>query len=196
MGPAGSARRVVVGGLATVAVLAAVLVAGCSSQVAGRGTLAEGAGPIPSGPGRAGPGTAAPSTSGPPPAPTTTATATTAPAPTAPAGAIPAAFAGIWTGSVDQPGSVLPRWDAVLGLPQGRTTGTFKVGSFCSGVVTVLSASQVLLVGREVIISDPGNKCAAAGMITLQRTGANQVRMRWVDSDHADNTASGTLTRG
>jgi hypothetical protein len=97
---------------------------------------------------------------------------------------------------MNQPGSVLPHWAAVLVLPQGRSTGTFTVAGFCRGVVTVQVANQTVVRGLEVINSDPNNKCAASGTFVLQRTGTNRASLRWVDSDHPDNTASGTLTRG
>ena len=116
--------------------------------------------------------------------------------PTTPAGpAIPVGFAGTWSGPVRQPNSVIPRWTAVLQLPHGQRAGTFTIAGYCRGPAVVLSASRTRLVLREIISSDPGNRCAASGTITLDAVGGGRLRMSWVDADHRDNTASGTLTR-
>jgi hypothetical protein len=182
----------------------AVLLAGCSAQIAGTGTLAADARPPAAGPSGAAPTgpaatprpTALTTTQPPVPPPTTGPGSTTGSAAPSPRpGTIPAAFAGVWTGVAAQPGSTLPSWTARLVLPAGGTAGTFAVGTFCLGRVTVQAASQTRLVAREVIVSDPSDRCAEAGTITLDRTDANQVRMRWVDATRADNTASATLSR-
>jgi hypothetical protein len=46
-----------------------------------------------------------------------------------------------------------------------------------------------------VIVSDPSDRCAAAGNITFDRIGGSRARLRWVDAAHSDNIATGTLTR-
>ncbi len=180
--------------------LAGCLLGGCAETVAGRGALQEG--PFPgrpsAGPGTAGPGTPAPPsppTPAPTPTPTRTVTATPAPPRTPPPGTVPAEFAGTWTGPVTQPRSAIPRWTARLVLARGRRSGTFVVSGFCRGSMTLLAVSRTRLVAREVISSDPQNRCAASGTVTLRRTAADRATMRWVDSDHPDNVASGTLTR-
>lgn len=190
MAAARSARRVAAGGLVACALLAcAMLAAGCQTQVAGKGTIAAASSQATT---TSAPGTPTSTAS---PTPTATPTADPTTTPPAPANTVPAAFAGTWTGRADQPGSVLPHWSAVLVLPQGRTAGTFAVATFCTGVATVLAATQTRLIAREVITSDPRDKCAASGIITVQRTAANRATMRWVDTDHPDNTATATLVR-
>jgi hypothetical protein len=182
MRAARDARRPVVG-----VVACAVLAAGCVSHVAGTGTYAAGAGPPTTTP------AAEPTT--PPASAPVAPTSTAVPAPSAPPSSVPAVFAGTWTGQANQPGSVLPRWNAVLVLTEGRPLGTFTVVGFCSGVIAVHTADQTRLVGREIITSDPQNTCAASGTLTVLRTGPDRANLRWVDDTHADNVATAILTR-
>lgn len=169
---------------------AAVLLAGCSTTVAGQGALAPEA-LVPAGP-----------TARPTPARTSTATATPAPAPAprpaprpAPA-TVPAGFAGTWQGPVAQPRGSITRWTAQLRLPAKQRAGTFAIAGYCRGTATVLAASRTRLVLREVISSDPRNTCAASGLIRLTPSGDGRLRFSWVDADHPDNTATGLLRRG
>jgi hypothetical protein len=173
-------------GVLTAAVLAT---AGCDTQVVGRPTFAEPPRPAttPAAQPTGTPSTTGPATTGPAP--------TTQPSSTPAAGTVPTEFGGTWTGNMSQPNSVLPHWLATLVLTAGRSGGTFTVGTICHGPVVVLSASPTRLTLREVIGSDPTNRCAASGTITMQRTSPIRATMRWVDSDHADNIATGTLGR-
>jgi hypothetical protein len=180
MGASRGVRPAAVGVL-TAAVLAT---AGCDTQVVGRPTFAEPSRPATT-PAAAPTGT--PSTTGPAP--------TTQPSSTPAAGTVPTEFGGTWTGNMNQPNSVLPHWLATLVLTAGRNGGTFTVGTICRGLVVVLSASPTRLTLREVIVSDPTSRCAASGTIAMQRTSPIRATMRWVDSDHADNIATGTLGR-
>ncbi|MEN3356286.1 MAG: molecular chaperone DnaK [Mycobacteriales bacterium] len=172
-------------GRAVAAVLAGcLLAAGCSDTVVGHGDYLADPGTV----------TATPTGSPSPPTPTPT-PSRPGPTATSASGTVPAIFGGTWRGPVSQPGSVIPAWNAQLVLPAGKPVGTFTVVSFCSGSVAVLSASPAQLVLREVITSDPRNKCAASGTMTLRRTAANRATMHWVDSDHPDNVADGNLTK-
>ena len=187
-------RRVAVGGLAVCLLVAT----GCESELAGTGGYAEAGLPTP-GPSTAGPASTpatstASGTSGPPSSPTRTATPRPAPSTTVP-GTIPAAFAGTWTGPMRQPTGVITSWTAVIVLRTGTRSGVFNASPYCRGTYVVLAASKIRLVLREVTTSDPSNRCAASGTVTLGKTSATRARARWVDSDHADNTATGILTR-
>jgi hypothetical protein len=168
------------------AAVAAVLVAGCTTTVAGEGQLAAEA-LLPATTTTAAP-TSAPATT---PAPTTTAAPTT---PSKPPNTIQAPFAGTWSGPVRQPTGVIPRWTAVLSLPAGRPAGTFSIAGVCRGPALVVSAARTKLVLREIISSDPTSRCAASGTITLVPSGG-RLRMTWVDADHPTNKASGVLTK-
>ncbi len=176
--------RAVAGALA-----GSLLVAGCSTAVAGRGDYLEGLGTV----------TATSTVDSPEPAPTApTGTAPRAAptgAPSAAPGTVPASFGGTWRGQVKQPSGVVSAWTAQLVLPVGRQIGTFTIVSLCSGIASVVSASPSRLVLLEVIASDPQDRCAASGTITLQRTAANRATLRWVDTDHPDNTATGNLNK-
>jgi hypothetical protein len=94
-----------------------------------------------------------------------------------------------------QPTGVITTWTAIIVLRQGAKTGAFSVAPYCRGGFVVIAASSTRLVLRDVITSDPSNRCAASGTIRMRRTGANRATASWVDADHADNTAAGTLTR-
>jgi hypothetical protein len=172
--------RAVAGALA-----GSLLVAGCSTAVAGHGDYLEGLGTV----------TATSTVDSPEPAPPPPTSTTPTAAPTAAPGTVPASFGGTWRGQVKQPTGVVSAWTAQLVLPVGRQIGTFTVVSLCSGIASVVSASPSRLVLLEVIASDPQNRCAASGTITLQRTAANRAKLRWVDTDHPDNTATGNLSK-
>lgn len=166
---------------------AAVLLAGCSSTVAGQGALApEALTPVER--------TPVEQTSAPTPTGTPGPTPTTAPAPRLPT--VPAGFAGSWQGPVTQPGSTIPRWTAQLRLTGGRREGVFVIAGHCRGTTAVLASARTRLVLQEVVSSDPGNVCAASGTITLAPSGDGRLRFRWVDRDRSDNVATGLLRRG
>ena len=80
-------------------------------------------------------------------------------------------FAGTWTGPVTQPRSAIPRWTAMLVLARGGRSGTFVVSGFCRGSMTLLAVSRTRLVAREVISSDPQNRCAASGTVGVPPVG-------------------------
>ena len=167
---------------------AAVLLAGCSTTVAGSGALApEALTPVQ----QAAP---PPASATPPPTPTPAPTSTGGPAPRLPT--VPAGFAGSWQGPVTQPGSTIPAWTAQLRLTGGRREGVFVIAGYCRGSTAVLASARTRLVLQEVISSDPRNVCAASGTITLTPSGDGRLRFRWVDRDHPDNIATGLLRRG
>jgi hypothetical protein len=174
-----------------VASVAACLLAGCDGSTGGRGSLAEEATTAPAtpAPDPATPGN--PAGSGDPPGPESTVPST----PTAPAGTIPAEWAGTWTGIVNQPASVLPQWTAVVVLPGAQPAGALTVDGRCRAEVRMLAATTTRLVARTVTISDPGVVCAAAGTATMVRISDDQASLTWIDADHAENVATGTLTR-
>ena len=170
---------------------AAVLLAACSTTVAGEGTLAPEA-LVPAGPPTASPATASPTRApAPTPAPAPTRTAPRTPPP----GTVPTAFAGHWRGRMAQPRGVITGWTAGLRLTAGGRTGSFSITGYCRGTVTVVAVGRSRLVLREVITSDPRNRCAASGIVRLTPAGAGRLRMTWEDGDHSWNTASGVLSK-
>jgi hypothetical protein len=48
---------------------------------------------------------------------------------------------------------------------------------------------------REVISSDPQDRCADSGVVTLQRTSGTRANFRWVDDADPTNIATGALLR-
>jgi hypothetical protein len=109
--------------------------------------------------------------------------------------AVPAHFGGTWRGTVEQPGSSIPRWIAVVTISAGAVQGSFTIEDHCSGFADVVAVSGTKLVLLEEITSDPSGTCADRGVVELVPAGKNRLRMRWVDSGQDTNVATGILTR-
>jgi hypothetical protein len=176
------------------AVLAGVFGTGCASDVSGTGLYAESPAtqlPVPG-------GTETPSgTPDPTPSTSPSTQPSQLPASSAPPAvpSFPAAFAGSWTGQINQPSSTLPQWTALLTMPGGTMQGTFEIAGYCKGVLTLLSTSANRLIAVERITSDPKDVCANSGGVTLELSGANRATFRWVDYSDNGNVATGTIAR-
>jgi predicted Ser/Thr protein kinase len=121
----------------------------------------------------------------------------TSPGPgTSPANAIPARFAGIWAGAAVQANGVVSRWAATLVLPAGATVGRFTITTIpCYATVTVTDTTRTRIVLAETVNSNPAGRCAASGIISLDRTGLLRARLVWQDAGDPGNTAVGTFIR-
>lgn len=110
----------------------------------------------------------------------------------------PPAFAGTWSGKLEQPPGSGNTLATTLRLTSGSRTGTFTLpGLDCRAVVTVL---QVRPDGRQLVLderitADPGNLCAPAASIVVTLTSSRVIDMRWQDARNAGNTAAGRLSR-
>lgn len=173
-------------------VAAALTVAACTATVDGTGRAADGVTGSTTGPSTA---TRPPTSPIPPP--------TVPPAPTSPKVtrppadplAVPPVFGGTWRGTMNQPGSLIPRWTAVIAFSIGDVRGSFSIQGFCSGFADVVAVSGTKMVIQEQITSDPSGKCADLGVVELVPAGKDRVRARWVDGAQSTNVATGTLTR-
>ena len=117
-------------------------------------------------------------------------------APPAPDDTIPAWFAGTWDGVAHQANGVVTQWAATLVLPEGATTGTFSISTIqCHARVTVTHVTSIRIVLSERLDANPSGKCAASGVISLDRTGMLRARMFWEDASDPANVATGVLIR-
>ncbi|WP_460369321.1 hypothetical protein, partial [Actinocorallia lasiicapitis] len=126
------------------------------------------------------PATAASTTSG-----TPTASASATPAPT---NGVPAAFAGTWTGTVND--NLGGSFTLTLTVREGTTRGTFAAsgGSLCNQPISFTRMRN----GSVVLYLVPANNCGD-GTITLTQNGAN-LTYRYESSD-ASITADADLTK-
>ena len=109
---------------------------------------------------------------------------------------VPRAFAGRWTGWMDQPNGRISGWTARMSLAAGSRTGSLEaveVGCQVRMVLTHRSPTQLTFDLRL----KPGSSavCAPNASITLSLAGQN-IAAHWQDWDAQQNTATGTLTRG
>lgn len=106
-------------------------------------------------------------------------------------------FSGTWTGQMSQPIGVVSSWTARLTLPPSGRVGTFLFSPIgCSGSLVVTRSSSTTVSMYEDLTRNPNGVCAPGGMITLTKSGPNGAEMRWQDSTHPANIASGHLTLG
>jgi hypothetical protein len=106
-------------------------------------------------------------------------------------------LAGTWTGSADQPNGVITHWTAELTFARSGRTGTFRFPSLdCSGTLVVTGRTPTTASVAEQLTRNPRKVCAPAGQLTLSRSGATGMRMRWQDATNRSNVATGYLQPG
>jgi Protein kinase domain len=106
-------------------------------------------------------------------------------------------FAGTWIGSADQPDGVVTNWTAELTFSRSGRTGTFRFPSLgCSGTLIVTGRTPTTASVYEDLTRNPGKVCAPGGLMTLSRSGATGMRMRWQDATDRSNVATGFLQPG
>ncbi|WP_440104020.1 TRAFAC clade GTPase domain-containing protein [Streptosporangium sp. H16] len=109
----------------------------------------------------------------------------------------PAAFAGHWTGPVDQPGA--PAFTMDMVLRAGRRTVTFGYPELgCSGSATVHGdggfADRIHLF--EAITDDPRNKCQKTVWASLTRTAGGRLDVRlYINPGSSEPFATAVLVR-
>jgi Protein kinase domain len=103
-------------------------------------------------------------------------------------------FAGTWVGSAHQPTGVVTHWTAELTFPRSGRTGTFRFSSLdCSGTLIVTGTTPTTASVYEDLTRNPHKICAPGGLLTLSRSGATGMRMRWQDATDSSNVATGYL---
>jgi serine/threonine protein kinase len=120
-----------------------------------------------------------------------------APGPTPPASPAASWLAGTWIGSADQPAGVITHWTAELTFLRSGRVGTFRFPSLgCSGTLIVTGTTPTTASVHEDLTQNPHNVCAPGGLMTLSRSGATGMRMRWQDATNRSNVATGYLKQG
>jgi Protein kinase domain len=106
-------------------------------------------------------------------------------------------LAGTWIGSADQPTGVVTHWTAELTFSRSGRDGTFRFPSLgCSGALIVTRRTPTTASVYEDLTRNPRKVCAPAGQLTLSRSGATGMRMRWQDATNRSNVATGYLQPG
>jgi hypothetical protein len=190
-----AARRGIQPAVAATIIVLGMLGAGCHSQTVGAGSFGDTGGTGGTGGTGATTGTQAPTgaTGGPAASTSRPATGTPSGAPLSP---IPQPFAGRWAGQVFRPNTQNPVRSLIIVLPLGKTTGTFTIGGYCSGIISVLSTTSTRLLALEAVSVDPNKRCGSGGFLSLDLTAGNRVQVSWNDPSQADQVAPGVLTRG
>ena len=103
-------------------------------------------------------------------------------------------LAGSWIGSADQPHGVVTHWTAELTFSRSGRAGTFRFPSLgCSGTLIVTGRTSTTASVYEDLARNPGKVCAPGGLMTLYRSGATGMRMKWQDATDRSNVATGFL---
>jgi Protein kinase domain len=106
-------------------------------------------------------------------------------------------LAGTWTGSASQPTGEVTHWTAELTFSRSGQVGTFRFPSLgCSGTLIVTAKTTTTASVYEDLTRNPHKVCAPGGLMTLSRSGASGMRMKWQDSTNRNNVATGYLTPG
>jgi Protein kinase domain len=106
-------------------------------------------------------------------------------------------LAGTWIGSADQPDGVVTHWTADLTFSRSGRAGTFRFPSLgCSGTLVVTGRTPTTASVYEDLTRNPRQVCAPGGLMTLSRSGATGMRMRWQDATDRSNVATGFLEPG
>jgi serine/threonine kinase PknH len=114
-------------------------------------------------------------------------------APVAPAGPW---YAGVWTGTADQPNGVVTSWTVDVSFSASGKAGVFVIPTLdCSGLLLVTGSGPGTLSVRELVVKNPRDLCAPGGEMTLTRSGPSGMHMSWQDAANPVNTATGTLIR-
>lgn len=117
-----------------------------------------------------------------------------APGRTPPTSAAASWLAGTWVGSAYQPTGVVTHWTAELTFLRSGRAGTFRFPSLgCSGTLIVTGTTPTTAWVYEDLAGNPHKVCAPGGLITLSRSGATGIRMRWQDATDRSNVATGYL---
>jgi len=114
-------------------------------------------------------------------------------APVAPAGPW---YAGVWTGTADQPSGVVTSWSVDVSFGTTGKAGVFVIPTLdCSGLLLVTGSGPGTLSVRELVVKNPRDLCARGGEMTLTRSGPAGMHLSWQDTANPVNTATGTLIR-
>jgi serine/threonine protein kinase len=106
-------------------------------------------------------------------------------------------LAGTWVGSARQPTGVVTHWTAELTFSRSGRAGTFRFPSLdCSGTLIVTGTTPTTASVYENLTRNPHKVCAPGGLMTLSRSGATGMRMRWQDATNRSNVATGYLRPG
>jgi serine/threonine protein kinase len=106
-------------------------------------------------------------------------------------------LAGTWIGSADQPTGVVTHWTAELTFLRSGRVGIFRFPSLgCSGTLIVTGTTPTIASVYENLTRNPHKVCAPGGLMTLSRSGATGMRMRWQDATNRSNVATGYLKPG
>jgi hypothetical protein len=106
-------------------------------------------------------------------------------------------FAGTWVGSAHQPAGVVTHWTAELTFSRSGRAGVFRFLSLeCSGTLIVTGTTPTTVSVYEDLTRNPRKICASGGLMTLSRSGATGMRMRWQDATDRSNVATGYLRPG
>jgi hypothetical protein len=117
--------------------------------------------------------------------------------PTSPTASPPTSWlAGTWIGSASQPTGVITHWTAELTFSRSGRFGTFRFPSLgCSGTLIVTRMTPSTASVYEDLARNPHHVCVSGGLMTLSRSGATGMRMRWRDATNWNNVATGYLKR-
>jgi serine/threonine protein kinase len=103
-------------------------------------------------------------------------------------------LAGTWVGSADQPTGMVTHWTAELTFARSGRVGTFRFPSLgCSGTLIVTGTTPTTASVHEDLTQNQHKICAPSGLMTLSRSGATGMRMRWQDATNRSNVATGYL---
>lgn len=92
---------------------------------------------------------------------------------------------------------MVTHWTAELTFPRSGRTGTFRFSSLdCSGTLIVTGTTPTTASVYEDLTRNPHKICAPGGVMTLSRSGATGMRMRWQDATDRSNVATGYLKPG
>jgi serine/threonine protein kinase len=106
-------------------------------------------------------------------------------------------LAGTWVGSARQPTGVVTHWTAELTFLRSGRAGTFRFPSLgCSGTLIVTGTTPTTASVYEELTRNRHKVCAPGGLMTLSRSGATGMRMRWQDATDRSNVATGYLRPG
>jgi hypothetical protein len=87
-------------------------------------------------------------------------------------------------------------WRVEIKLRDGETTGRMKLPDFdCAGDLTVLSASDQVLLLAVKEKQDRQNQCADAARIQITLTDSDNATFLWQDDNDATNQATGDLSK-
>ena len=116
--------------------------------------------------------------------------------PTTPTASGQAAFAGTWTGTVNEPGWTITNWAVRLVIPASGRQGSYSAPSLgCSGTFQVTGNPTTTMTGRAKTTGTVNTGCVKAAHVILSLAGSGKLSLTWMPAGKDQSPGSATLSR-